>query len=277
MDSPQTGEPINRKRILLTGAAGRVGCRVRPLLQSRYALRLCDLKPMEPIAADDEILVGDLADPEMARAAVKDVSAVVHLAGLVSPSVSFEETLAPNYRAVLSLLEACRLASVGRFVFASSHHIVGLYPPGSLTAAAPPAPDGFYGLSKAFGEAACALYSRRFGLGVLIVRIGNADPTVVDGRRERLWVSDRDLVQLFTLGIERSKLNCETVYGSSNCPDAFFPNEEARQLGYLPVDHAAAFRAEDFLSLSAMSAAEGAHYIGGPFATAPLPEPFRLS
>jgi uronate dehydrogenase len=263
-----------KKRILLTGAAGRVGRLVRPLLQNAYALRVSDVRPLVPLADDDEILPGDLTDAAVARAAVEGVAAVVHLAGLVAPAVSFEDTLAPNYRAVLALLEACRHTGVPRFVFASSHHIVGLHPPGPLSVSAAVAPDGFYGLSKAFGEAACALYARRFGLRTLIVRIGNADPRVIDGRRERLWVSARDLTQLFTIGIEHEGLECETVYGTSSCPDAFFPNDEARRLGYRPLDLAGEHHSAEFKPLSAMTAAEGASHVGGSFAASVLPDPF---
>lgn len=265
---------MTKKRILLTGAAGRVGRLVRPLLQTKYALRVCDLRPVAAGADDEEILQGDLADPGFARRAVAGTAAVVHLAGLVAPAVSFEDTLAPNYRAVLNLLEACRQGDVRRFVFASSHHIVGLHAPGALAADAPMAPDGFYALSKVFGEAACALYARRFGLRTLIVRIGNADPEVVDGRRERLWVSGRDLVQLICIGIEHAEVNCEIVYGTSNCPEPFFPSDEARRLGYGPQDHAAEHHAANFRPLSAMSAADGAGYVGGGFAASALPNPF---
>lgn len=263
-----------KKRILLTGAAGRVGRLVRPLLQQKYALRLCDLAPLAATADDDEIRSGDLAEPTVAARAVEGVEGVVHLAGLVAPAISFEDSLAPNYRAVLNLLEACRQTGVRRFVFASSHHVVGLHSLERLSADAPPAPDGFYGLSKAFGEAACALYARRFAIRTLIVRIGNADPAVPDGRRERLWVSGRDLVQLISIGLEHEALECEIVYGTSLCPDPLFPNNAARRLGYLPMDHAAEHHAANYRPLSAMGVADGTAHIGGPFATSPLPDPF---
>ena len=265
-----------RKHILLTGAAGRVGRLVRPILQEKYSLRLCDLSPLDAAASDDEILTCDLANSTDAANAVSGVDAVVHLAGLVAPAVSFEDTLAPNYRAVLSLLEACRSAGVPRFVFASSHHVFGLHPPVAVTPETPPAPDGFYGLSKVFAEAACALYARRFGLRTLIVRIGNADPEVVDGRRERMWVSGRDLVQLFEIGIEHPDINGDIVNGVSLCPDPLFPNPAAHRLGYRPQDRADHHRAPGFKPLEAMTPREGADWLGGPFAVAELPPPFKL-
>lgn len=266
---------MTKQRILLTGAAGRVGRLVRPLLQEIYALRLVDLAPLEAAAPDDEIIHGDLSDPAVAARAVAGVTAVVHLAGLVAPAVSFEDTLAPNYRAVLALLEACRHGGVPRLVFASSHHIVGLHSAGALEDDAPLAPDGFYGLSKAFGEAACAMYARRFGLRTWIIRIGNADAAVVDGRRERLWVSARDLVQLIRIGIEHEGVRCEIVYGTSQCPEPFFAHETAARFGYQPQDHAADHRAPGFRPYAALGAADGAGFVGGGFAASALPNPFQ--
>jgi uronate dehydrogenase len=266
---------MTRSRILLTGAAGRVGRLLRPLLQARYALRLCDLAPLTPAAADEEILQGDLADSAFARRAVAGTAGVVHLAGLVAPAVSFEDTLAPNYRAVLALLDACRHEKCPRFIFASSHHIVGLHAPAPLSDDPALAPDGFYGLSKAFGEASTALYARRFGLRTLTIRIGNADPQIVDGRRERLWVSGRDLTQLIAIGLEHPAIECETVYGTSNCPDPFFPNAAALRLGYRPQDAARDNHAPNFRPLRDMTAADGAGHVGGLFAASPLPPPFE--
>jgi uronate dehydrogenase len=272
-----SAKDIRRKRILITGAAGSVGSTLRPLMPDKYALRLCDLAPIQAGAESNEILQGDLAEPTLAFRAVDGVDGVVHLAGLVASEVSFEETLAPNYRAVLNLLEACRQAGVRRFVFASSHHILGLHALGRVADDAPVAPDGFYGLSKAFGEAACALYARRFGIRTLIIRIGNVFPEVTDGRRERLWLSGRDLIQLIELGLEHPEVNCDIVYGTSNCPHPFFPNDTARRLGYRPLDHAAEHRAAEFRPLAVMGAGDGAGFVGGTFAACPLPEPFRRS
>ncbi len=265
---------MSQPLVLLTGAAGRVGRLIRPLLRERYALRLCDLAPLAAEAPNEAVCAGDLGDSEFAARAVAGVAGVVHLAGLVAPDVSFEDTLGPNYRAVLALLEGCRQAGVPRFVFASSHHLVGLHPPAPLSPAAPVAPDGFYGLSKAFGEAACALYAHRFGLRTLVIRIGNADPAVVDGRRERLWISARDLVQLIRLGLEHADVRCELVYGVSRCPDAFFPDAGAGRFGYQPQDDAKEHHAPGFRPLAALGAADGAGFVGGGFAAAPLPPPF---
>jgi uronate dehydrogenase len=191
--------------------------------------------------------------------------------------VSFEDTLNGNYRALLAMLEACRQEKVQRFVFASSHHIVGLLPSDRMyDEAAAPVPDGFYGLSKAFGEAACALYAHRFGIATLVVRIGNADPQIVDGRRERLWVSGRDLAQLITIGFTTPGLRYEVVHGVSQCPSPIFSNDAAERLGYRPADAAGDHHAPEFRALSELTEADGAAQVGGRFAADPLPDPLVL-
>jgi uronate dehydrogenase len=256
-------------RILLTGAAGAVGRLLTPLLQEQYDVRLTDLQPL------DGALQGDLSDPEFARRAVSGVDAVVHLAGLVASQVTFEDTLDPNYRAVLALLEGCRTENVCRFIFASSHHIQGLFPSGTTwTEADPLAPDGFYALSKAFGEAASAMYAHRFGIRTLVIRIGNANEQVVDGRRERLWISARDLVQLIGIGLRAENLQYEIVYGVSRCENGLFPNENAARLGYIPQDCAHQSRAPEFRALSALGPEDGPTLVGGRFAADSLPDPF---
>ncbi|MEX3815360.1 NAD-dependent epimerase/dehydratase family protein [Paraburkholderia sp. BR13439] len=265
---------MSRQTILITGAAGRVGTLLRPMLRSSYNLRLIDLAPIVDAQDDEEVFRGDLADPHIAKLAVAGASGVVHLAAAVSPSIAFKETLGPNYQAVLNLLEACRMHEVKRFIFASSHHAVGLLSSDSTVADdSLPAPDGFYGLSKAFGEAACAMYAHRYGISTLAIRIGNADPEVVDGRRERLWTSGRDLVQLIEIGLKAEDLKYEVVYGVSHCPRPLLNNEMAERLGYSPMDYASENRAPEFRPLETLSANDGIDYVGGFFAVSDLPDP----
>jgi len=268
--------PTPRPRILLTGAAGKIGRLLTPLLRRSYTLRLCDRSPMEFALPEDEVEQGDLAEPEFARRAVAGVEGVVHMAALVASRVSFEDTFNGNYRALLAVLEACRRLQVSRFVYASSHHIVGLHSSSAiLDEGARVAPDSFYGLSKAFGEGACALYAARFGIATLVIRIGNADPEVADARRERLWISGRDLAQLVTIGLTHPELRYEIVYGVSRCTAPIFSLERAVRLGYQPEDVAAEHRSTAFRPLSAFGPEDGYGYAGGVFAADPLLDPFE--
>jgi uronate dehydrogenase len=263
-------------RILVTGAAGKIGQLLLPLLRHTYSLRLTDVRTIPLALPEDEVLEGDLADPELAMRAVAGVAGVVHLAGLVACDVSFEDTLNGNYRALLSILEACRAQEIRRFIFASSHHILGLHTSDRIyDEASRLAPDGFYGLSKAFGEAACAMYALRYGISTLVIRIGNADPKVADARRERLWISGRDLCQLVTIGLTHERLTYEIVNGVSHSPSPLFSLDSAARLGYDPQDDSRHHRAPDFRSSGDLTEADGYSYAGGRFAVDPLPHPFR--
>lgn len=266
---------MNKPRLLVTGAAGRVGRLLRPILLEGYDLNVCDILPIDDLLPGETAIIGDLADAQIARSAVEGVIGVIHLAAAVAPDLTYAASIGPNYQAVLNLLEACREFSIERFIFASSHHAIGLHPLSSepYTSSSDIAPDGFYGLSKAFGEASCSMYAHRFGIRCLILRIGNADEQVVDGRRERLWVSAFDMVQLIKLGLAAEAKTFEIVYGVSKCPEALLKNSASVEERYQPRDCSSEHRSLSFKPLADITEAEGAGYIGGYFTQQPLPDP----
>lgn len=260
--------------VLITGAAGRVGSAVRPYLRERYRLRLFDLLPVPDPQRGEEVVVGDLARHADVRPAVDGVVGVVHLACVHGPGIGFDATVDANYRAVITLLDETRRAGVARFVYASSHHVLGMHPrDGFAGDGAALAPDAFYGLSKAFGEAACAMYAYRYSLRTLIVRIGNADSTVRDERSLRMWASGRDLASLFTLGLTHEQIGCDVVYGVSACPEPLFENAHASRLGYVPRDRAEDHLDPEFLAYEEMPPSLGPDLVGGAYAASLLPDP----
>ncbi|MHC8380632.1 NAD-dependent epimerase/dehydratase family protein [Pseudomonas sp. LB3P14] len=262
------------KTLLITGAAGGVATRIRPLLRKHYRLRLLDRIAASDLQEGETCFVADLAEQASVLEACQGVNAVIHLACAHSLDISFEATLDANYRGTLYLLDACQRFGIERFVFASSHHVLGQHPTvGFAGDETPVAPDGFYALSKVFGEGAVALYAHRTGLRALNIRIGSAGDTVVDARRLRLWVSIRDLVQLIEIGLNHPDLRCETVYGVSRCPDALFENTRAHALGYRPLDHASEHLADDFVALTNMPISEGPDFVGGPY----IPHALKLA
>src|SRR6266567_2729586 len=67
-------------RILITGAAGKIGNTLREGLRGRYAsLRLSDVAPLDPAGPGEEIVRADLTDLASVEAAMRDVDCVVHL------------------------------------------------------------------------------------------------------------------------------------------------------------------------------------------------------
>ncbi|GLZ52948.1 NAD-dependent epimerase/dehydratase family protein [Actinomycetospora sp. NBRC 106378] len=67
---------------------------------------------------------GDLADPAVARSAVEDVDVVFHVAARAGISGSAALFRRSNVDATRCLLDACRTAGVGRFVFTSTPSVV---------------------------------------------------------------------------------------------------------------------------------------------------------
>jgi uronate dehydrogenase len=232
--------PAARPRVLLTGASGDVGTRLRPLLVQAYGtLRLSDIaEPRTPLASGEAFLRADLADPAQMAGIVDGIDAIVHLGGF-SVEGPWETILQANIVGQHALYEAALRAGVKRIVFASSNHAVGFYRRDRpIDHAVPTRPDTRYGVSKAFGEALGALYADKHGLRVLNIRIGNVADAPIDRRRLSIWITPSDLMQLVRIGIEHPALRYEIVYGMSDNARAWWDNRRAHALGYRPTGHA---------------------------------------
>ncbi len=195
------------KTILITGASGSIGVSLRELLRGRYQLRLQERpggKAIGPAGEGEAIVQADASDLEAMRAAVRGVDAVVHLAASSAVSTPWEDALQNNIVGIYALLEAMRLEGVKRMVFASTNHVTGYnelkgrpcYPD------MPVRPDGFYGASKAFGEALSRFYVDEHGLEVICLRIGSWLPKPQNVRNLSTWLSPRDMAQLTWRAIE---------------------------------------------------------------------------
>jgi len=118
----------------------------------------------------DVLRVSDLAP---VRALLKDVNAVVQLGG-ISTEHAFEEIQPANILGTYNVCEAAREHVVRRIVFASSNPVTGFYTqPGTIDARMPVRPDGYDGLSKAFGEKLAQFYFERHGIETVSLRIGS--------------------------------------------------------------------------------------------------------
>jgi uronate dehydrogenase len=234
------------ERVLLTGAAGKVGSCLRAGLRDGLReLRLSDVGPVEPVAPSETSAPADLRDFAAVARAVEGVEAVVHL-GAVPDEAPFDELAGPNLHGVYHVFEAARRSGVRRVVFASSNHATGFYPTAQrLTGAEPVRPDGLYGASKAYGEALGHMYADRFGLEVISVRIGSmtgGEPT--EPRHLSTWLSPGDAVRLFTACLTAPSVDYAVVYGASANTRSWWDLGPGQALGYEPVDNAEDFAAQ---------------------------------
>ncbi len=235
------------KKVLITGAAGRIGTQIRARLKDRYTLRLLDRRPVpEP---EGEALVCDLGDLAGLERACAGMDAVVHLAGDPSGGAGWERLLEDNIKGTYNLFEAARRQGVKRIVFASTNHVTGFYEFEGIytTPEMKERPDSLYGVSKAFGEDLGRFFVDEHDMAVICLRIGSFQPeeAVKNRRGDRIlstWLSPRDCAQLVWRGIEAEVVNFGIFYGISGNKRAYWDTQNARQLlGYAPEDDAERF------------------------------------
>jgi len=264
-------------RLLLTGAAGALGRVLRPRLRSYcQTLRVSDLAELGAAFAGEELVRADLQDPVAMLGLLDGVDAVVHLGG-VSVEQPFHVVLPANIVGVFNLYEAARLKNVRRIVFASSNHVTGCYRQGeTITPAARPRPDGYYGVSKAFGEDLASLYFDRYGIETVSLRLGNSAAEPADRRGFSIWLSHDDLERLVVASLSAENVGCLTVYGTSDNSPSWWDNSAVRDIGYRPQDTAEAFRAKiEATPASADPQDPAVLYQGGRFLNiGPFPFPF---
>lgn len=172
-------------RVLVTGGCGYIGSQLLRDLpgvvdDSELRIRVLDnLQDGRPEALMDlpdeakyEFIEGDILDPSVQRAALRDVDAVIHLAAIVRTPLSFDDPTwvdQVNHWGTTHLLEACLKEDVQDFVFASSAAVYG--PGGSYDEEDSCDPMGAYATSKYDAEQVVRSAARR-GLRTAILRLG---------------------------------------------------------------------------------------------------------
>jgi uronate dehydrogenase len=254
----------DKKSVLITGAAGRIGTMVREALQEDYDLRLLDIRPVE----GHESLVADTTDYEAYRPAFEGIDVVVDLANDPRGDLDWERAYANNIPSTYNCLRAAQEAGVKRVVYTSSNRATEGYEhdepyasicrgdytgltPGSaplITTRMPVRPSGPYGIGKCFGEAAARYFSDYYGLSCICLRLGTVHgsdrPRAV--RQFATLLSPEDLKRLYRGAVAAADdLLFGTYYGVSNNDWRFWDlSEAARDLGYMPQDNAEKYRGE---------------------------------
>ena len=169
-------------RYLVTGGAGFIGSYVVDALAARGdVVRIVDdlsSGGRDNIAEhpDMELIKADLADREVAEAAIAGVDCVIHMAAIPSVPRSVQEPRRAhraNVEATHELLLAARDAGIRRVVLASSSAVYGESATLPKHEGLCPAPLSPYALHKLVGERYAALFNRLYGLETVALRFFN--------------------------------------------------------------------------------------------------------
>jgi len=167
-----------KKKVLLTGAAGRVGSFLTAQLKDRYDFILTDIR--EPADKHDfPFTEANITDLDAMQKLCQGVDTVVHLAADPRMQATWESLLPNNLIGLYNIFEAAHQAGCRRVIFASSVNAVFGYPDDvQVRTDMPVRPLNLYGASKAWGEAVACFYADQKNLSAICLRFG--------------WVVDRD-------------------------------------------------------------------------------------
>src|SRR5437868_5643256 len=226
-------------KVALSGASGNMGRILRTELQKRGVdLRSAGGRnPLAPLHEGEDIMHGDLRDPAVVDRLLNGVDVLIHLAG-TSVERPLPEIIENNLVGLHQVYEGARRNKVRRVIFASSNHAFGMHSvKDKLKLDAPFRPDGFYGLSKAWGEDMTRMYWDKHGIEGISVRIGSTLERPTEFRHLSTWFGYEDLTQFMICCIEAREVGYVAVWGVSNNTRSYWDNSVVERIGYRPVQN----------------------------------------
>lgn len=254
------------KKIALSGAGGQLGSVVRAAMIARGTpLRsAAGSKALTPLIEGEDVMHGDLRDPAVVDRLLEGVDVLIHFAG-TSVERPLPEIIENNLRGLVEVYEGARRQRVKRIVFASSNHAIGMYPVTErLSLDCELRPDGFYGLSKVWGEALARMYWDKHGIESVCVRIGSCLERPTEPRHLSTWFGHRDLMHFLDRCVEAEHVGFLTVWGVSANTRSWWDNSGAERLGYQPTQNAEDYAAEILARPNPLDAL-GQRFQGGSF------------
>jgi uronate dehydrogenase len=261
-------------RVALSGGGGAIGRVLRPALLARgFAVRSAGgSRPLGALAPEEEVMHGDLRDPAVVDRLLSGIDVLVHMAG-TSVEKPLPEIIENNLKALYEVYEGARRHGVRRVVFASSNHSIGMYPvEEKLDLDCEFRPDGFYGLSKVWGEAMTRMYWDKHGIEGISVRIGTAAERPTEFRHLSTWLGHEDMIELIARCVTAPEVGYLTVWGVSANTRSYWDNAGAERLGYQPRQNAEDHAAEILAKPNPLDPVAQRHQ-GGGFVTMDLTPP----
>lgn len=231
------------KKILVTGATGKVGSRLVPrLLTKGYSVRILVRDAEKASALADrgaEIVVGDLYNTATLPPAVEGMEAVIHLAALFRTFTDNEGIVKTNHTGTVSLANAAMAAGVKRFIFVSTGNVYGTdyQRPAKEDDAVNINDPRAYSASKIAAENDLISLQKSTGFDVRILRLGfvygNRDPHMEEiipylkrfkfhsGARMHM-VHHLDVAQALTLLLHTDGLNGEIFNVADDAPISMY-------------------------------------------------------
>jgi uronate dehydrogenase len=230
---------VPAKPVLLTGASGALGRQLTKALGALgWRLVLTDIVPFpDTVPGNARFVAADLNDGVTILRLAEGCGMILHFGG-VSTEKPFEEVLGANIRGLYHIYEAARREQA-RVLFASSNHSIGFHErTETLDDETQFLPDGYYGLSKAYGELMGRLYWFKHGVENVNVRIGSCFPEPVDARMLSTWLSYADLARLCIRATLAEKVGSCVIWGASKNGRTYWRHDARAKLGWLPEDTA---------------------------------------
>lgn len=175
------------KQAVVTGAGGFIGSHLTEhLVRCGYRVRAFvhyhasgtrGWLDGSDVAADVELVAGDVRDHDSVRAALVDADVVFHLAALVGIPYSYvtpQAYVRTNVDGAVNVLDAAREHEVGRVVLTSTSEVYGTARHVPMDETHPVRCQSPYAATKAAADQLALSYHRSFGVPVVLVRPFNA-------------------------------------------------------------------------------------------------------
>ena len=238
---------MTKKQVIILGATGRIGPSLLEELQqhSKDYNIILGIHSTKPKNLPSRKI--NLQSIRKLKKAFKKIHTVINLAAESDPKSEFNKILKPNIIGAYNVLEAARQAKVKRVIFASSVHAIRGYKISKTVKSTDiTKPINFYGASKVFGESLCNIFSTKYNLSCLAIRIGayisNDRKKKVCATRDNFdyVISQRDLGQLIhKCIIAPPSVKYGILAGSSNNKHLYMDLTSAKKLvNYKPQDDA---------------------------------------
>ena len=253
-------------RILVTGGSGRIGKHIiKTLQENNHEIINFDVIPSKDLSCT--FIKGDLKDCNSVKSATKEVDVVVHLAAYptensiidhggywegwdVNITGSFNVLQAAVENGVKKVIYASSICSTGIITWAGSTHALEYLP---VDEKHPFKAQNLYGIGKAMIENLCYMYSEKFELSTVCMRMATVwfeknkkynewcdDPALMINKsalmRDLSWqfVGVDDAAQAFKLAVEKplkgyvaynvGGSETPTYWDSLKLAETFFPD-----------------------------------------------------